>query len=46
MYKHPKVTLADFTQNFIQPLLDKLFFENKNIILLGYFNIDLLQEYF
>ena len=43
IYKHPKTAIADFTQNFIQPLLDKLSFENTNIILLGDFNIDLLH---
>ena len=43
IYKHPKQALADFTQSFIQPPLDKLSFENKNIILLGDFNIDLLH---
>ena len=41
MNKHPKLVLAEFTQNSIQLLLDKLSFENKNIILLGDFNIDL-----
>ena len=43
IYKQPKLALADFTQNFIQLLLNKLSFENKNIILLGDFNIDLLH---
>ena len=28
---------------FLQPLLDKLSYENKNVILLGDFNIDLLH---
>ena len=42
IYKYPKMALADFTQNFIKPLLDKSSFENNNIILLGDFNIDLL----
>ena len=37
------MALADFTQNFIKPLLDKSSFENNNIILLGDFNIDLLR---
>ena len=41
VYKQPKLALADFTQIFIQPLLDKLSFENENIIFLGDFNIDL-----
>ena len=43
IYKYPKMALADFTQNFIKPLLDKSSFENNNIILLGDFNIDLLR---
>ena len=43
IYKYLKLTLAGFNQNFIQLLLDKLSFENKNIILLGDFNIDLLH---
>ena len=38
------MVLADITQNFIQPLLDKLSLENKNIIFLGDFNIDLLHQ--
>ena len=49
IYKYPKMALTDITQNFIQSLLDKLSFENKNIILLGDFNTDLLHhenEYF
>ena len=41
IYKHQK--LPEFIQNFIQPLLDKLSFENKTIILLGDFKIDLLH---
>ena len=43
IYKHPKLALADVTQNFIQPLLDKPSFENKNIIFLADFNTDLLH---
>ena len=44
IYKHPKLALTDFTQNFTQPLLDRFSFENKNIIILGDFNIDLLHQ--
>ena len=43
IYKHPKLSISDFTNTFLQPLLDKLSYENKNIILLGDFNIDLLH---
>ena len=41
IYKHP--VLVDFTQNFIQSLLDKISFENKNIILLEDLNLHLLH---
>ena len=43
MYKHAQLALPAFTQNFIQPVLDKLSFENKNIIPLGDFKIDFLH---
>ena len=43
IYKHPKLTISDFTDTFLQPLVDKLSYKWKNIILLGDFNIDLLH---
>ena len=43
IYKHPGLTTQDFNFDFQQPLLDKLATENKNIVLLGDFNIDLLR---
>ena len=43
MYKHAQLALPAFTQNFIQPVLDKLSFENKNIVPLGDFKIDFLH---
>ena len=43
IYKHPKLSTSDFTNIFLQPLLDKLSYETKNIILQGDFNIDLLH---
>ena len=42
IYKHPNLSIPDFNDSFLKPLLDKLSYENKNIILLGDFNIDLL----
>ena len=45
IYKHPKLSISDFTNTFLQPLLDKLSYENKSIILLGDFNT-LKQEIF
>ena len=43
IYKHPGLTTRDFKFNFLQPLIDKLGIENKNIVLLGDFNVDLLH---
>ena len=43
IYKHPGLTTQDFTFDFIQPLIDKIAIENKNIVLLGDFNVDLLH---
>ena len=31
IYKHPKLSLSDFTDKFLQPLLAKLSYENKKI---------------
>ena len=43
IYKHPNLSVADFNEDYLQHLLDKLSYERKNIILLGDFNIDLLH---
>ena len=40
--KHPNLAIQEFMDTF-QPLLDKLSYENKNVILMGDFNIDLLH---
>ena len=42
VYKHPKHGASDFTNNDITPLLDKLSHENKGIIIMGAFNINLI----
>ena len=44
IYRHPCMQINDFNQNFLTPLLEKIFFENKNVILMGDFNINLLQH--
>ena len=41
VYMHPKHEVSDFTNNFITPLLDKLSNENKYIMIMGDFNINL-----
>ena len=43
IYKHPIVDTNAFIINYLNPLLQKLHKENKQIILLGDFNIDLLK---
>ena len=43
IYKHPGLTIQEFNFDFLYPLIDKLATENKNIVLLGDFNVDLLD---
>ena len=43
VYMHPKHEVSDFTNNFITPLLDKLSNENKYIMIMGDFNINLIN---
>ena len=38
--KHPKHKVSDFTNDYITPLLDKLYNENKDIMIIGDFNIN------
>ena len=39
IYKHPNLAIQEFMDTFLQPLLDNLSYENKNVILMGDFNI-------
>ena len=43
IYKHPSMAVGDFNTSFLLPLLVKASLENKEIYLLGDFNIDLLK---
>ena len=43
IYKHPKQTIPDFLDNRLLPLLEKLSNENKQILIMGDFNINLLN---
>ena len=43
IYKHPNVSVGEFTDGFLEPLLEKLAFEKKEVILMGDFNINLLN---
>ena len=42
-YKHPVMDVGDFNKNYFNPLLGKLSKENKQLFLLGDFNINLLN---
>ena len=41
--RHPSIDVTDFNQNYLNGLLDKILKENKDIFLLGDFNINLLN---
>ena len=43
IYKHPKQTIPDFLDNHLLPLLEKLSHENKQILIMGDFNINFLN---
>lgn len=43
IYRHPSMSLSEFNSDFLSPLLDKVTLENKTIVLLGDFNVNLLN---
>ena len=43
IYRHPSMTIKEFNNDFLENLLDKINCENKDVVLLGDFNINLLQ---
>ena len=43
IYKHPNFSVGEFTNDFLEPLLEKPSFEKKEVILMAYFNINLLN---
>ena len=43
IYKHPKMNVTDFNNNFLNNLLKKINQEQKKVFLLGDFNIDLMH---
>ena len=43
VYKHPKHKVKDFTNNHMMPLLDKVSNENKDIMIMGDFNVNLIN---
>ena len=45
VYRHPssKITLEDFSKNYLDPILNIISAENKTCALVGDFNIDLLK---
>ena len=43
IYRHPCMPVSEFNTIYLDTLLEKLSFENKNIILMGDFNINILN---
>ena len=43
IYKHPIVPVTEFTNDYISPLLEKVSRDEKEIILMGGFNINILN---
>ena len=43
IYKHPKQTISNFLDKHLLPLLEKLSHENKQILIMRAFNINLLN---
>ena len=43
IYKHPKLPIDEFNYSYLKPTLEKLTTENKNIFILGDFNINLMN---
>ena len=43
VYRHPGMSLNSFNSDFLKPLFHKLGSENKQLILLGDFNVNLLN---
>ena len=44
IYRHPSMSVEEFNTDFLSPLLVKASSENKQIFLLGDFNVDLLKS--
>ena len=43
IYKHPTLNNQDFFDSYILPLLEKLSYENKQVMFMGNFNMNLLN---
>ena len=43
IYRHPVMDLDEFNNEYFDPLMEKLLKEDKKLVLLGDFNIDLLK---
>ena len=39
IYRHPNVSMGEFTNDFLEPILENLSFEKREVILMGDFNI-------
>ena len=44
IYKHPKFAVTEFNECYLEPLLDKLSLDIKEVILMGDFNVDVFHH--
>lgn len=44
IYKHPSLSISDFNTLFMAPFLSKISLENKSLVLMGDYNINLLNS--
>ena len=45
VYKHPSMNVSKFNHEYLTDILAKIKNENKNIILMGNFNVNLINYY-
>ena len=43
VYKHPSICIQNFSELHLNPVLQKVTFENKQCVLMGDFNVDVLK---
>ena len=43
IYRHPSMDLKEFNDEILNPLMEKLSLQSKNIYLMGDYNIDLMK---
>lgn len=44
IYRHPNMSISEFNESYLSPLLGKLGFEKKGLVFLGDFNINIMKS--